>query len=238
MNDKSFKFAILHINHFVELSFKYFIIQIHPILVYHQPYTDKELEKQRTLSINEAINFYKNTIKNDKNKINLLTKTHLKDIDWLKKIRNDIEHFKFELDIPHVKNSIGKILSILNEIFKDYGIELARELSEKYSDLYNTLINDYTRELYIAEKNAQNEREINHITKQSFYDKCTYCGYNTQVYREKSNEFYCHYCKESVEAKCCDWCNELFPFSEAVESIVEGIYFCNSDCFDKDIDRK
>ena len=40
-NTKAYKYAVLSLSHFIELSFKYFISKINPILIYKKPFAEK-----------------------------------------------------------------------------------------------------------------------------------------------------------------------------------------------------
>src|SRR5687768_8020997 len=56
---KAYKFAVLHMSHFVELIFKYHLAQKHPLLIYKDPFS-RNVDKTRTITLWEAVNFIEN----------------------------------------------------------------------------------------------------------------------------------------------------------------------------------
>lgn len=55
---RAYKFAILHYSHFIELLFKYYVTESHPLLVYKNPFS-KNIKKEKTIGLWEAIQFLK-----------------------------------------------------------------------------------------------------------------------------------------------------------------------------------
>ena len=92
-DNKAYKFAILHTSHFLELIFKHYIAQKHELLIYKNPFA-QTLDKKSTITFWDAVNFISHetgAIKQNSGFRN--------DLEWLKKLRNDIEHYKFEMDV-------------------------------------------------------------------------------------------------------------------------------------------
>lgn len=58
-NPKAYKFAVLHMSHFVELIFKYHLAEKHPLLIYTNPFAPK-VDKNKTIGLWEAVNFINN----------------------------------------------------------------------------------------------------------------------------------------------------------------------------------
>ena len=51
---RSYKFAILHFAHFLELLFKYYVTQSHPLLIYKNPFS-KNIKSEKTIGLWEAV---------------------------------------------------------------------------------------------------------------------------------------------------------------------------------------
>lgn len=58
-DNKAYKFAVLHMSHFMELIFKHYVAQKHPLLIYKEPFAQK-LDRNKTITLWEAINFINN----------------------------------------------------------------------------------------------------------------------------------------------------------------------------------
>lgn len=108
---RSYKFAILHFSHFVELLFKQ-VSLAHPLLVYRNPFS-KNIKNEQTIGLWEAIQFFRNTGE-------AFNDDFYSDIQWLKELRNNIEHYQFEMDVGEVKESLGRLTFMMNEFCKHF----------------------------------------------------------------------------------------------------------------------
>jgi hypothetical protein len=107
----AYKFAVLHFSHFFELLFKHHVAQSHPLLIYKNPFS-KKIEKENTIGLWEAVQFLKNEGVD-------ISPDFDNDLAWIKKLRNDIEHYKFELDAIEVRTTLGRLIRATNEL-NDY----------------------------------------------------------------------------------------------------------------------
>jgi len=106
--EKAYKFCILHFSHFLELLFKYYVYKSHPLLIYKNPFAKNLNEDSYTIGLPEAIQFLKNEGKE-------ISKEFSQDLDWVKKIRNSIEHHKFSMNVMEVEETIGRLLKTVYE---------------------------------------------------------------------------------------------------------------------------
>lgn len=111
---RAYKFAVLHFAHFLELLFKYYVSQAHPLLIYKNPFS-KRIEQENTIGIWDAIQFLKNEGK-------AVSPELMKDLEWIKKLRNSIEHFKFEMDVREVRRTLGRLIRATEEFNSEVGL--------------------------------------------------------------------------------------------------------------------
>lgn len=57
---RPYKFAVLHFTHAIELLFKHHVALVHPLLIYKNLFTTRSLDKEITIGLWEAIQFFKN----------------------------------------------------------------------------------------------------------------------------------------------------------------------------------
>lgn len=152
---KSFKFAILHLSHFIELIFKHHISEQHRLLIYKNPFAQK-LDESRTITFWDSVNF----ISNETGEI-APNSEFRKDLDWLKNLRNDIEHYKFEMNVEEVKETIGRIFRSLQEFLEFFAdIDLEDYVPQDLSETFKMLSDEYEGKLRQAREVADEaERE-------------------------------------------------------------------------------
>ena len=110
---KAYKFAVLHMAHFIELIFKHHIADKHPLLIYKDPFSPK-VDKNKTITLWDAINFINNE---SSGTISTGLRT---DLDWLKRLRNEIEHHKFTMQVPDVRTTIGRLFRSVLEFLEEH----------------------------------------------------------------------------------------------------------------------
>ena len=99
---RRYKFAILNFCHFTEILFKYFVsIESPDSLLYK---TKKGEEK--------TINFWKAVEVLEKKGVGI-TANLKRDLEWIKKLRNEIEHYEFRFSKNEVELFSGKIFSAI-----------------------------------------------------------------------------------------------------------------------------
>jgi len=216
----AFKFVILHFVHFTELLFKDYLHDIHPLLVYKNPFSKKIDENTNTIGLWEAINF----LENDKKEISQNFKD---DLEYIKKIRNKIEHYKFDLDIEKLNIVLGRLMNAIIEFdnlhseYKVFSPENIEEyISEENFNIFKKLAIDYKSKYDIAKEEADKAMNL-YISEysdggepQKIYD-CPECGYeNFLIPNDDSPTGYkCVYCdnEESYDIEIkCDICGSFF----------------------------
>ena len=261
-DEKSFKYAILSISHYIELSFKFFVTRISPLLIYKNPFSDT-LRQQQTISMWEAVNFVKHSVEEGiLESPKMKSKDVIRDLEYLKNIRNDIEHHKFDVDKDRVDKTIGKVLSVLHELYELHDEPIQDRLPSVLEDFYGQLIDDYKRKLLVANKTAasvimQYEDQV-HVDDTSdrpdiLSADCSRCGNETLVFDEESYNYQCTFCHNTEAVVVCQWCDDKFPYSGAAYKIEineiddnddtyvddeNSIYFCSKQCRDSDMRKK
>ncbi len=134
---KAYKFAVLHMAHFIELVFKYHIAQKHELLIYKEPFAQK-LDKNKTISLWEAVNFINNEA------AGTVSKGFRTDLEWIKTLRNQIEHHKFEMDVAEVRISLGRIFRSVLEFLENYrDLDIEPHIPQRTMETFKVLSDEY-----------------------------------------------------------------------------------------------
>lgn len=162
-NGAAFKFAILHLSHSLELLFKYYVSKAHPLLIYKNPFS-KNLSKEQTIGLWDAVQFLAN-------EGHILEKAFCADLEWLKKLRNDIEHFAFDMDLPTVRKSMGRLVQAITEFHWEIGDDAIEDFVSKDNlPLFNELADQNKRDLGNARTDAKD------LTEDGEIHECRFCG--------------------------------------------------------------
>lgn len=212
-NARAYKFAVLHFSHFLELLFKYHVAQSHPLLIFKNPFS-KKIEKENTIGLWDAIQFLKNEGKE-------FSKDFNKDLDWLKKLRNDIEHHKFEMNVLEVRRTLGRLIRATDE-FNDYYdlLVITDHLGGSHLDTYNQLADEYKANIADAKVVAKGKTEDANT-----YD-CYSCGESGTV-AMIGNELVCQLCEETDQLFECIRCTQRYRKSEMSSWNDDGDYICD-----------
>lgn len=219
-DEKAYKFCVQHMAHFLELILKYYVTKSHPLLIYKNPFAKVINSESQTIGLFEAINFLKNEGRQ-------ITDKFEKDITWLKKLRNNIEHHKFSMDVDDVEETIGRLMSAVVEFDETHeSIDLSTYISADQYDLFHTLAKTYERKLEKAELAVQEaEKEAYRGYRQKEYSlvdfniyHCYECGHDTMIPNEDSSTGYrCTFCEneesDDIEVSC-GMCGVPWPVGE------------------------
>lgn len=195
-DNKAYKFAVLHLSHFMELILKHHVAQKHPLLIYKDPFAQK-LDRNKTITLWEAINF----INNESEEV--IDKDFRKDLEWLKRLRNDIEHHKFEMDVQEVRITIGRIFSALIAFLDEYtDLDIQALIPVTAVETFKVLSDEYEFSLREATREAdkiENEYEAHYDYKSGEHIvvrlDCPECDNYTLVINEDSHTgFSCTFC--------------------------------------------
>ena len=211
---KSFKFCILHLAHFFELILKHYVALSHPLLIYTKPFT-KDLKKgeAHTITLEDAMNFLKN-------EGNVVSADFEKDLLWLKKLRNDIEHHAFSMDVDEVTRTVGRLIFAVHRFDADHKkIGLSQFIDNGNYEAFNQLAITYEERLRLAIEAVQTAeteayRGLRHkefgLANFNVY-RCDECGHDTLIPNANSSTFYrCTFCSneesDEIEVQCgvCD----------------------------------
>lgn len=218
-NHKAYKFAVLHMAHFIELIFKFHITEKHPLLIYKDLFSPK-LDRNRTITLWDAINFINNEDGES------VSKGLRNDLEWLKRLRNEIEHHKFELDVEHARTTIGRLFRSVLEFLEDHtDVEVRDHIPSETMATFKVLSDEYEFRL----RNAL--READAVEKANPSDPfdpeqtpvrldCELCGNFTLVLNiDSSTGFRCTMCgnEEGEEIPAtCDSCGAPYTQGELV----------------------
>ena len=203
---KAYKFCVLHLSHFLELVLKHYVTLAHPLLIYKNPFAKHFDDESQTIGLQEAINFLKNEGRD-------LSEKFLEDLQWLKKLRNRIEHHKFEMDVAQVEATIGRLIMAFVEFdqaHENLGLDDLIDLSQY--NLFLTLANNYALNLKKAENEVEAECMAHHDDPDFQVYLCDECGHDTLIPSHDSETgFRCAFCSnenpsDETEVRCgiCD----------------------------------
>lgn len=194
---RAYKFAVIHFAHSCELLFKYYVTKSHPLLIYKNPFS-KNIDKENTIGLGDAIQFLKNEGKD------ISTDLH-KDLDWVRQLRNKIEHHKFEMNVHEVRRTLGRLIRATKEFSDKHSLlQLAETIEPDCRMTFDTLANEYLANIAAARAEAIDKSDDGET-----YD-CPACAErNTAILVGAMYE--CLFCKAEVAIVECCQCNEHFP---------------------------
>jgi len=207
---KAYKFAVLHMAHFIELIFKHHIASKHPLLIYKDPFS-KKLDRNKTIGTWECINFINNE------DADTVPQDLRKNLEWIKKLRNEIEHHKFTMDVVQVRNTMGRLFRSVMEFLKEHSdLDVEDHIPHHTKETFKLLSDEYELSISSAIKEADEIEKENPIDHSSDPDAdpvrldCPECGHFTLVINnDSSTDYRCTFCEneESDELPgTCDIC--------------------------------
>lgn len=136
-NEKAYKFAVLHMAHFIELLLKHHVSQKHALLIFAAPFAAK-LDRNKTIGLWEAIDFINNESPES------VSGEFRKDLEWLKRLRNDIEHHKFQMDVAQTRKTLGRLFRSVLEFLEEFSdIELKKHVAKDTIETFTILSDEY-----------------------------------------------------------------------------------------------
>lgn len=217
---KAFKFCIQHISHFFELILKYYVTQSHPLLIYKNPFAKVINSDSQTINLHDAINFLKN-------EGHEFSKDFEEDLNWLKKLRNKIEHHKFSMNVDEVDETVGRLMKAIVLFDEQHeNIDLSEYVKNEHYEVFHLLAETYEGRLIKAKKQVQEaQEEAYRGFRQKEYDlvdfaiyHCYECDHDTMIPNEESSTGYrCTFCdneeSDDIEERCT-LCGQSWPNSE------------------------
>lgn len=222
-NEKAYKFAVLHMSHFIELLLKHHVAQKHPLLIYTAPFAAK-LDRNKTITLWDAVNFINNEAPDS------VSDGFKKDLEWLKRLRNDIEHHKFFMDVAQTRNTLGRLFRSVLEFLESFSdIDLESHVSKETVETFKVLSDEYELRRRDAIKAADkiDDEQGPDPTSGDFTPArldCPQCDNPTLVISaESSTGFRCLLCENENSGEIpsnCDICG-------AEETVGELVYWEN-----------
>lgn len=210
--NKSYKFAVLNFTHFIELILKHYIAYKDEKRIYKKSSLAKS-KKPITIGFIDCINFIQNE---NPNTISLELK---KDIEWLKKLRNQILHYKFTMDIEQVKFTLGRSFWSIMEFLKNHTeIDIHKKIPVNVKNTFEPLSDAYKRLLEEAVDEASLILDVEYRNSSRYFceDNCPECGNDDTLilHPESSKGLRCTFCGYEDDAIFCDRCEQFIPLSE------------------------
>lgn len=225
---KAYKFCVLHLSHFMELVLKHYVTLAHPLLIFKNPFARVFNDESQTIGLQDAVNFLKNEGRK-------LPDSFLDDLNWLKKLRNRIEHHRFDMEVAQVEVTIGRLISAFVEFDQTHEkIDLAERIDLGQYDLFIDLADNYALNLKKAEDEVESECLANRDDPEFQVYDCDECGHHTLIPNGDSATGYrCAFCgneeSDDVEVRCdlCDmpWSKGLMKFLDWTDEGHYG-YYC------------
>lgn len=195
---RAYKFAVLHFAHFMELLLKSGVANEHELLIYVKPGAQR-IESTSTIGLWDALNILRNAGHS-------LDPELLSDLDWLKKLRNSIEHHQFDLDPIQTRDALGRLLRAAAALTDVLELPpLAAEVAHDCHDVFEQLLDEYQQRLAIARADARDSDE--EVT------NCSYCGELATAY-EQDGSIKCSFCSEVEPLRECVICSETYRDTE------------------------
>lgn len=194
---RPYKFAVLHFTHAIELLFKHHVAQSHPLLIYRNPFS-KALTKEPTIGLWDAVQFFQNEDRR-------LTKETLADLKWIKDLRNNIEHYKFDMDPREARLTIGRLIRALNEFHEENDFtELVTLIEPGCRPTYDKLADEYKQKLHEAQRAAEEATELQP-------QRCLACGELATMVFDGDDLLRCHFCDCTFDIHECVQCGYKYP---------------------------
>lgn len=272
---RHYKFAILHLSHFLELVLKLYIVSVDTNLVFSKCFrivekrakSDsinllqafevlqsegfdfeealKPVPHPHTITLDQALEFAK-CEKCQITGVDFVDVDFCNDIEWLKGLRNNIEHYQFRLPPKEVRLCIGRLVRGVAEFVDIFSLfDLEKEVGKDSYHVFEVLADEYAHLLKEAERDvAEKEEEAYRGVRHKHYVfidwnvyQCPECSNNTMIPSEDSSTGYkCTFCsnEESDEIEvACDCCGAMESAEEIATwqmddgTIENRCYFCS-----------
>ncbi|RDT51945.1 hypothetical protein DXF93_23780 [Escherichia coli] len=280
---RQFKFSILHLSHFLELVLKLYITSVDENILFskcfrhiekrskkdsidllkaYQLLCDEEFDFEsllneipfpHTITLDQALAFSK-CEKCSITDVAFVDIDFCKDIEWIKGLRNNIEHYQFRLSPKEARLCIGRLVRGAAEFIEIFDLfNLESEVGEHNYGIFSILADEYTHLLNEAEKEVEEKEAETFLgVRHKFYAliewnvyECPECSNKTMIPSETSSTGYkCTFCEneESDEIEIpCDCCGSMAVADEMATwqmddgSVENRCYFCSGQYYaDKD----
>lgn len=229
--DSDYKYALLSIAQFVELSFKLFIQQIHPLLIYTNVFkTELKIPEENTITFEAAVTFIINDIEHSKNKHGI----SFGDIKFLKGLRNKLMHSEFKFSKQQIEESMDKALNEMVKLYNYYNLSLEKQIHYSLQKEFLKRVKGYSARLEKAQQdilqlvdnfNMLHNKDIENDYRAACRAECPNCFNNTFFINCEKQKGNCTFCNYADDTNICAECEDWFPYSE-----LRGYYRNKSIC--------
>lgn len=189
---RELKFAILHFAHFIELLLKHYVCRSHPLLIYRNPFA-QNVERGPTIGLWDAIWFLKNEGKP-------LDPDLSRDLEWLKRLRNSIEHYRVSINVTETRRNLARLIRAAEGLARDLlRIELVAHIDSDCKGLFTGLLDEWATAIADAEAQARDESEDGKTY------MCYECGFLDTGARS-GDEVTCVLCSTKYQLAQCSQC--------------------------------
>lgn len=132
------------------------------------------------------------------------------DMEWLKKLRNDIEHYKFTMDVAEVRRTIGRLTqSVIDFNDTHTEIDIYDHIDADTFKIFEELADEHKAALANAQREAKEESPDGEVY------NCNICWSKETAIKEDGT-YKCKLClDEDDETECCI-CSERIRVSEGI----------------------
>jgi len=272
---RHYKFAILHLSHFLELVLKLYIRSVDELLIFSKCFrvVEKRSKKEginlldayellvkenydfsalinsvalpHTITLDQALEFSK-CEKCSKTGVNFVDVDFCNDIEWIKGLRNNIEHYQFKLPPKEVRLCMGRLVRGVVEFLDIFSLfDLEEEVGREKYHVFEVLADEYSQLLKEAEREVQETedktfRGVRHkhyvFIDWNIYE-CPECSNNTLIPNQDSSTGYkCTFCsnEDSDEIEIpCDCCGAMDTSEEMASWVMDDgtvenrCYYCS-----------
>jgi hypothetical protein len=125
--------------------------------------------------------------------------------------RNDIVHYKFGYDTSRKRSLIVMVITKLRKLYTSFtGKDFIDDVSDDTKKIFETIKNEYQRELHLAQAEAKEKADENGTS----CEDCNWCGGSKTAVLCEDDEMYCYFCEESDYIVECYRCKEMYNISE------------------------
>jgi len=255
-DEKGYKFTILHLSHAIELVLKMYLQSLDENLVFSKCYNKVkqrasenkidllaayyELEKEEfdfeavvaghdnpfTVNVSDVLAIAKHETCSITGN-HFVDQDFIDDIDWMKGIRNAIEHFQFEFTVKEVRLCIGRLVRGLDEFADIFSLfNLEKEVGKHCYETFKVLADEYEHTLAEAHLDVHEAKEALFRGTRPKH----------QMFIEW-NEYYCEECNnetiipdtDSPTGYKCTFCGNEESGQIEVDCDVCGLPWANED---------
>jgi hypothetical protein len=225
---KAFKFAISHLSHTIELVLKMYLQTLNENLIFNKCY-QVVYKRSKADGVNLLIAFknlesdgydFNGPLKGVENLYtvnttsaleiakcelceitgaNFVDKDFIEDINWMKDLRNSIEHFQFEYSAKEVRLCLGRLVRGLSEFNDAFSLfDLEQEVGKDRYHVFKVLDDAYKQELKESSLDIKEAKRLlfsgvrlkNQLEIEWNEYTCGECGNQTLIPNENSSTGY------------------------------------------------